>query len=77
MKTIIYGSLAWLQTPFAWARWEDIDTFSFGGGGYLLQGRRNKISNSAQFKVIPLKQFFITAEPSRIPLETIQSKIGI
>lgn len=63
--------ISFLTHPFAWSKWVDICTFSFGSCAYLLQGKVNKNSNSKKFKVVPLKRFYQTADVGRIDMSKL------
>lgn len=53
MKTQILNALTgWILFPFSWSKWVDIQTFSFVGNAYLLQGKVNTVSNAKKFRVV-------------------------
>ena len=76
MKRIIIGIFSWIQMPFFWSEWKDIQTFHWASDGYLLQGRVNLLSNAKQFRVTKFKQLFTIAETPNITLEKLKS-IGL
>ena len=76
MKRIINGIGTWIQMPFFWSEWKDIQTFHWACNGYLLQGRVNLLSNAKQFRVTKFKQTFAVADTPNIPLEKLQN-IGL
>lgn len=70
---IIYRSLwIWFLSPCFWTKWIDVTTFTYSYSGYLLQGRRNKLSNAKQFRITILKQSFKMAEAPMVHLDTLK-----
>lgn len=75
MKTLLTtawaGILATLLHPFSWTPWVDLKTFSYGGDAYLLQGRKNTISNAKRFRVQPTKNAFQTANVGQLSMDEL------
>jgi len=38
-------------------RWEDVKVFNYGSDAYVLQGRKNRLTNRASFKVTAAQNF--------------------
>lgn len=73
MKKIILASINYLSAPFSWSKWVDIDTFSFGGDAYLLQGKVNNNSNAKRFRVTRTRQWYRTADIGSLPMQKLES----
>jgi len=73
MRKPLTAFFDYLLFPFSWSQWEDIETFSFGGSAYLLQGRKNYRSNAKKFRVTPTKRFWQTADIGRLDMKKLES----
>ncbi len=68
---LLHNLLRWPWTP-----WADILTFSHGGG-YLLQGRRNRITGRAQFAVRKMGAWWRVESHAPAPSEDALRKVGL
>jgi hypothetical protein len=59
------------MAPFAWSRWADICTFSFGSNAYLLQGKVNRKSNAKKFRVTAMKRTTGVADVGHMKMERL------
>jgi hypothetical protein len=71
MKIILNGIKSWFLQPFSWTEWTDISTFAFACDGYLLQGKRNTVSNAKKFRITILKQAMKMANAPVVPFEKL------
>ena len=57
-----------------WSSWKDITTFSYGGTGYVLQGRRHLRNNRVRFYVTKIGSRY-NSQNTMMSLEGLQTKL--